>query len=129
MSSRQTVSSHTPWESVAGFSRAVRAGNMLFVSGTTASDEQGHTLHADDAGAQARYILQKIRQTLESAGAQLNDVVRTRVYVTRYADWEIVARVHGEVFGAIRPANTLVVVRSLVPADALVEIEADAIVG
>ena len=69
MSSRQTVSSHTPWESVAGFSRAVRAGNMLFVSGTTASDEQGHTLHADDAGAQARYILQKIRQTLESAGA------------------------------------------------------------
>ena len=102
---------------------------MLFVSGTTASDEQGHTLHVNDAGAQARYILQKISQTLESAGAQLNDVVRTRVYVTRYADWESVARVHGEVFGAIRPANTLVVVRSLVPADALVEIEVDAIVG
>lgn len=129
MSSRQTISSHTPWESIAGFSRALRAGNMLFVSGTTASDELGHTLHVEDAGAQARYILHIIRLTLESAGAHLHDVVRTRVYLTRYADWEAVARVHGEVFGAIRPANTLVVVRSLVPADALVEIEAEAIVG
>jgi enamine deaminase RidA (YjgF/YER057c/UK114 family) len=129
MSSHRSYSSNTPWESIAGFSRALRAGQLLFVSGTTASDEHGDTLHLGDAGAQARHVLQTIARTLDAAGASLSAVVRTRVYLTRYEDWEVVARVHGEFFGDVRPANTLVVVRSLVPADALVEIEADAIVG
>ncbi len=128
MSARQQISSNTPWETLAGFSRALRVGNMLFVSGTTASDEHGNTVHANDAGEQARYILEKIERTLNAAGAALRDVARTRIYVVRYEDWEVVARVHGEFFHDTRPANTLVVVRSLVPADALVEIEADAVV-
>ena len=129
MTTRHSFSSGTPWESIAGYARALLAGDMLYISGTTASDEHGRTLYAGDAAAQARHVLQSIERTLRSAGATLDAVVRTRVYVTRYEDWEAVARVHGEFFGAVRPANTLVVVRSLVPADALVEIEADAIVS
>ena len=125
----ERVSTGTPWESIAGFSRVVRAGSLVCVSGTTASDQQGRTVHPGDAGGQALFVLERIRASLEAAGAQLRDVVRTRIYVVNYDDWEAVARVHGEVFGAIRPANSLVVVRSLVPSDALVEIEADAVVG
>ena len=105
----------------------MRVGNLVSVSGTTASDDKGNTLHPGDARSQAIYILDKIRAALEEAGAHLTDVVRTRIYVANFGDWEEVARAHGEVFGAIRPANTLVVVRSLIPDDALVEIEADAI--
>ena len=125
----QRVSTGTPWESIAGFSRAIRAGSLICVSGTTASDPQGRTVCPGDAAGQARFVLDRIRASLEAAGAQLRDVVRTRIYVVSYDDWEAVARVHGEVFGNIRPANSLVVVRSLVPADALVEIEADAVAG
>ena len=123
---RQNLSSGTPWEALAGYSRAVRLGSTIWVSGTTASDAAGQ-VQGDDAAAQARYILRKIDGVLGEAGASLADVVRTRVYVVRLADWEAVARVHGEVFGDIRPANTLVQVAGLV-ADRLVEIEADAVV-
>jgi enamine deaminase RidA (YjgF/YER057c/UK114 family) len=121
---RQNFSSGTPWEQLAGYSRAVRIGDSVTVSGTTASDASGQ-VHGDDAESQARYILRKIELVLHEAGASLSDVVRTRIYVARLEDWEAVARVHGEVFGTIRPANTLVQVAGLVDGR-LVEIEADA---
>jgi enamine deaminase RidA (YjgF/YER057c/UK114 family) len=124
---RQNVSSGTPWEALAGYSRAVRIGNLVFVAGTTASDEDGRLQGGDDAYSQARYILGKIEAALRQAGATLEDVVRTRAYVARIEDWRDVARAHGEVFGAIRPANTLVQVAGLVEGR-LVEIEADAVV-
>jgi enamine deaminase RidA (YjgF/YER057c/UK114 family) len=123
------LSTNTPWETIAGFSRAVRVGNMVSVSGTTASDEQGRTMHPGDARGQTLFVLERIRASLEAAGAQLHDVVRTRIYIVSYDHWEEVALAHGEVFGDIRPANSLVVVCSLIPADALVEIEADAVVS
>jgi enamine deaminase RidA (YjgF/YER057c/UK114 family) len=123
---RQNVGSGTPWEQLAGYSRAVRLGNLVWVSGTTASDASG-AVHGEDAEAQTRFILRKISAALEEVGATLGDVVRTRIYVARLEDWEAVARVHGEVFGAIRPANTLVQVAGLV-AGRLVEIEADAVI-
>jgi enamine deaminase RidA (YjgF/YER057c/UK114 family) len=121
---RHNVSTGTPWEQLAGYSRAVRLGNSIWVSGTTASDELGH-VHGDDAASQTRYILRKIENALAEAGAALADVVRTRIYIVNMDDWEAVARVHGEVFGDIRPANTLLQVTGLV-SDRLVEIEADA---
>jgi enamine deaminase RidA (YjgF/YER057c/UK114 family) len=124
---RQNFSSGTPWEQLAGYSRAVRLGSSVWVAGTTASDEHGN-VHGADAPAQARYILEKIKAALRSAGASLEDVVRTRVYVVSLDDWEAVARVHGEVFGAIRPANTLIQVAGLV-GGRLVEIEADAVLS
>jgi len=123
---RRHVSTGTKWEAIAGYSRAVRFGEWIVVSGTTASDEHSKVVGAGDAYAQAEYILAKIARALTEAGGSLNDVVRTRIYVTRLEDWEAVARAHGEVFGKIRPANTLVVVKSLVEPDMLVEIEADA---
>ena len=125
---RQNVSSGTPWEALAGYSRAVRVGNSVWVAGTTASDEQGQLLGGDDAYAQARYILSKIQIALREAGASLEDVVRTRVYITRMDDWPEVARAHGEVFGHIRPANSLIQVAGLIEGR-LVEIEADAVVA
>jgi len=124
---RQNISSHTPWEQLAGYSRAVRLGNAVYVSGTTASDEQG-VGHGEDAAAQTRYILRKIESALGEAGASLSDIVRTRVYVVNMEDWEAVARIHGEVLGSVRPANTLVQIAGLV-GGRLVEIEADAIIG
>lgn len=122
---RQNISTATPWEALAGYSRAVRVGKSVWVAGTTASDERGQ-VQGTDAAAQARYILSKIESALGMAGASLADVVRTRVYVANLDDWEAVARVHGEVFGTIRPANTLVQVAGLVDGR-LVEIEADAV--
>jgi len=124
---RQHVSSGTPWEAMAGYSRAVRLGNHVWVSGTTASDEQGNLRGGEDAYAQARYILDKIRKALAEAGAELQHVVRTRIYVSRLEDWREVARAHGEVFRDIRPANTLVQVAGLIEGR-LVEIEADAVI-
>ena len=123
---RQNLSSGTPWEALAGYSRAVRLGSTVWVSGTTASDAAG-TVHGETAAEQTRYILRKIEGVLRDAGASLSDVVRTRIYVVNLADWEAVARVHGEIFGAIRPANTLIQVAGLVDGR-LVEIEADAVV-
>src|SRR5262249_39721063 len=124
---RQNFSSHTPWEQMAGYSRAVRVGDAIWVAGTTASDAAG-AVHGTDAAEQTRYILQKIEATLAQAGAQLTDAVGPRIYIANMTDWEAVARVHGEVFNAIRPANTLVQVAGLVDGR-LVEIEADAVVG
>ncbi len=125
---RQNIDSGTSWEGVAGYSRAVRVGDQVFVSGTTAHDAQGQLHGGDDAYAQAVYILTKIKAALEQVGGSLQDVVRTRAYVVRLDDWRDVARAHGEVFGQIRPANTLVQVAGLVDGGPLVEIEADAII-
>jgi enamine deaminase RidA (YjgF/YER057c/UK114 family) len=127
MTGRHNIGSGTPWEDIAGYSRAVRIGHQVFVSGTTAHDTAGNLQGGGDAYAQAVYILKKIATALDQAGASLQDVVRTRVYVVRLEDWREVARAHGEVFRQIRPANTLVQVAGLVDGP-LVEIEADAVI-
>jgi enamine deaminase RidA (YjgF/YER057c/UK114 family) len=122
-----SVSSGTHWEVLAGYSRAVRVGDRIFVSGTTATGPDG-IVGRGDAAAQTRFILDQIDIALTQLGSTLREVVRTRVYVSDIANWEAVARVHGERFGAIRPANTLVEAR-LVGDEYLVEIEAEAIIG
>ena len=125
--SRQNISSGTVWEDTAGYSRAVRKGNAVVVSGTTATDEAGQVVGAGDVYAQTVYAIQKIERALQAAGASLEDVVRTRIYVTDISRWQEAARAHAEFFGAIRPANTLVEVSKLVGEAYLVEIEADAL--
>lgn len=124
---RQKISSGTPWETMAGYSRAVRVGNLVYVAGTTASDANGAVQHPGDAAAQTIYVLHKIARALGEAGARLEDVVRTRIFISSIDDWEEVARAHGNVFGSIRPANTLVRAEMINPA-MLVEIEADAVI-
>ncbi len=124
---KQTVSSGTHWEALAGYSRAVRIGDRILVSGTTATGPDG-LVGAGDAAVQAGFAIDKIAAAIEQLGGRLADVVRTRVYVRDIADWEAVARVHGARFGAIRPANTLVEAH-LVGEEYLVEIEAEAVIG
>jgi enamine deaminase RidA (YjgF/YER057c/UK114 family) len=124
---RQLISSNTPWERMAGYSRAVRVGNLIYVAGTTASDAEGNIQHSGDAGAQTLYILRKIEAALAEAGATLADVVRTRMFVRHIEDWEAVALAHGSVFGAIRPASTLLQAVPITP-EMLVEIEVDAVI-
>ena len=125
--SSQRCSTGTPWEAVGGYSRAVRSGNRIYVSGTTASGEAG-ALDLHDPGEQARAILKIIQNAIEELGGSLSDVVRTRIYVKDISHWESVARVHGEVFADVRPACTLVEAR-LVDDSLLVEIEAEAVVS
>lgn len=125
---RETFGSGTPWEPVFGYSRAVRVGSFVAVSGTTATDANGLVIGAGDLYAQTVQTLANVRSALERAGARLEDVVRTRVYVTDISRFAEVARAHGEVFGAIRPASSLVEVSALVDPAMLVEIEAEAII-
>jgi enamine deaminase RidA (YjgF/YER057c/UK114 family) len=126
---RELFASGTPWEPIVGYSRAVKFGNQIWVSGTTATDSDGHIVGKGDAAAQTRQIIANITSALAAAGAQLSDVVRTRIYVTDMSQWEAVGRAHGEAFGAIRPAATMIEVRRLIDPDLLVEIEVEAVLG
>ena len=126
---RSNYSSDTPWESIAGYSRAVRVGNIIEVAGTTAVDTEGQVVGAGDISKQTDYIFNKIRNALNDAGSKMSDVIRTRMYLTDINDWETVARVHGDIFSDIKPVSTLVEVSGLIDEELLIEIEVSAVVS
>lgn len=129
MGERANFSTGTPWEPVVGYSRAVRVGSMVWVAGTTATGPDGLIVGRGDPAAQTRQVLENVKSALARAGARLDHVVRTRIYVRNVADWETIGRVHGQYFGQVRPAATLVEVSGLVDPDMLVEIEVDACIA
>jgi enamine deaminase RidA (YjgF/YER057c/UK114 family) len=126
---RELYSSGAIWEPIVGYSRAVKFGNQIWVSGTTSTDSNGEIVGKGDAAAQTRQIIANITSALAAAGAHLSDVVRTRIFVTDMSQWEVIGRAHGEAFRDIRPAATMVEVRRLIDPDLLVEIEVEAILG
>ena len=127
MSERVKYSSGTKWEPIVGYSRAIRVGKVVHVSGTTATDSSGRVVGIGDVGLQAVQALSNIRGALESVGSKLEDVVRTRIYVTDISRWEEVAKAHGTVFKDIRPTTSMVEVKKLISSEILIEIEAEAI--